>query len=143
MRFVAFIAEWEGDRAPTQDEVERLTFGARDGPLIHTMLGMSTMVLDGVVRLCIHIHPAREEELVREALVRAFDLDGLAVSGVKVGMDLRNGVGLRNSVVGLQKLQFLLLEFGYMASEPWSFTYQRDERTIFGDVKPMPMPLEY
>ena len=137
MRYVVFMAEWQGDHHPTMDEVKRLTFGPRNGLLINKkLLGMSTMAFQGTVRLCIHIHPAREVKLVEEALVKAFDPQGLKVIGTK--SKLRDGNRLWDSLVNEEKTMYLILEAGYLGSLPGSFTYLRDEFTVFGNVKPLP-----
>lgn len=137
MRFVVFLAEWRGDHCPTVDEVKQLTFGVRKGLLVRKkLLGLTTMKCEDRVMMCMHIHPAREEAMVIEALTNAFNPRELLVTGV--ASNLRKGKGLLASLTtSKQKNIHLCLEAGYLGSLAVSSTYARDEFSIFGGLQPL------
>jgi len=137
MRFVVFLAEWSGNHCPTVDEVNQLTFGVRKGLLVSKkLLGLTTMKYNGKIMMCMHIHPAREEEMVIEALTNAFNPQNLVVTGAR--SNLRQGNGLLSSLTTPDQLSiFLFLEAGYLGNMPFSSTYARDEFSIFGGRKPL------
>ena len=138
MRFVVFLAEWRGDHCPTVDEVKQLTFGVRKGLLVRKkLLGLSTMKYNGRIMMCMHIHPAREEAMVVEALTKAFNPQGLKVTGVP--SNLRHGNGLWASPMTPEQMNiYLYLEAGYLGTLSFSSTYARDEFSIFGGQQPLP-----
>ena len=137
MRFVVFLAEWSGDHRPTVDEVKQLTFGVRKGLLVRKkLLGLSTIQYGDKVMMCMHIHPAREEAEVIEALTNAFNPRDLVVTGVP--SNLRKGDGLLASLsTPVQRTIYLFLEAGYLGSLPYASTYARDEFSIFGGRQPL------
>ena len=138
MRFVVFLAEWRGDHCPTVDEVKQLTFGVRKGLLVRKkLLGLSTMKYNGKILMCMHIHPAREEAMVVEALTKAFNPQGLVVTGVR--SNLRHGNGLWTSLTTPDQMRiFNFLEAAYLGSLASTSTYARDEFSIFGGQQPLP-----